>query len=85
MDFTHLRDSDFFRILIASILREGKVYWNLLYGYLLLIEFYYLPEISPQEIDRKNVDNNLNLRSKSILKNNKDYFFFLSTFMHFYF
>lgn len=82
MDFTHLRDSDFFRILIASILREGKVYWNLLYGYLLLIEFYYLPQISPQEIDRKNVDNNLNLRSKSILKNNKDYFFFL---MHFYF
>lgn len=83
MDFTHLRDSDFFRILIASILREGKVYWNLLYGYLLLIEFYYLPEISPQEIDRKNVDNNLNLRSKSILKNNKDYFFFFL--MHFYF
>ena len=79
MDFTHLRDSDFFRILIASILREGKVYWNLLYGYLLLIEFYYLPEISPQEIDRKNVDNNLNLRSKSILKNNKDYFFFFTT------
>lgn len=26
VDFMHLRDSDFFRILIASILREGKVY-----------------------------------------------------------
>lgn len=68
MDLVHLRGLGFFRISIASILREGKVYWNLLYAYLLLIEFYYFSESSPPMIDRKMVDNNLNPRSKSILK-----------------